>query len=288
MNLFVTGATGFIGSHFLNTCHANGHSVSALRRMPQSHPRVPLDFEPQWVDRSLDQINAEDLAGIDCLVHLAAHTPNVPYDSIEACLHWNVTVPLAMFRHAWQAGIQRFVIAGSCFEYGAAGERYEFIPTDAPLEATLSYPMSKAVASRVFSGFAAEVGARLSIHRIFQVYGPGESERRLWPMIRKAAQAGEDFEATLGEQVRDFIHVEQVAKHLLLACELSDVQVGEPYIDHVGTGHPQTIRQFVEHWWDAWNATGQLHFGKIPYRDHEVMRYVPETGSLTAALGTIS
>ena len=46
---------------------------------------------------------------------------------------------------------------------------------------------------------------RLSIHRIFQVFGEGEHETRFWPSLHRAAQAGDDFEMTLGEQVRDFI-----------------------------------------------------------------------------------
>ena len=260
MKLFVTGATGFVGSHFVNAALAGGHEVIALRRSRDSVPRIALDAQPKWLDASMEEVTAEHLKGVDAVVHLAAHTANVPYDSIENCLHWNVNVPLKLFRKALAAGVDRLVVAGSCFEYGAAGERYEFIPTNAPLEATLSYPLSKAVASRVFTALAAETGARISIHRIFQVFGPGESEHRLWPSLKRAALAGEDFASTAGEQVRDFIPVQQVASHLLGTCGRSTVP-GQAFVDHIGSGQPQTVREFIQHWWQRWNAKGKVQFG---------------------------
>jgi len=88
------------------------------------------------------------------------------------------------------------VVVGSCFEYGRSGEWYEFIPPDAPLEPTQTYPASKAAASVAFYQLAVELNLRLSIHRIFQVFGEGEVESRLWPSLRKAAASGADLEMT--------------------------------------------------------------------------------------------
>jgi nucleoside-diphosphate-sugar epimerase len=81
---------------------------------------------------------------------------------------------------------------------------------------------------------------------------------------------------TLGEQVRDFISVEQVAADLLKAAADSSVRPGVPLARNVGSGQPQTVRQFAETWWQRWEATGQLQFGALPYRDGEIMRYVPQ------------
>lgn len=275
MRLFVTGGTGFIGSHFVEQALAIGCEVTVLRRSPSSRPRIPLSAEPRWLDKGMDQLAAEDFAGCEVLVHLAAHTPNVPYDTLERCLHWNLTVPLAMLRAAHAAGVQRYVVAGTCFEYGRSGERFEFIPAVAPLEATLSYPASKAAASIAFAAFAAETGVQLTIERLFQVFGEGEAPNRLWPSLRSAALAGDDLPLTAGEQVRDFMHVEDVASRLLVACADESVVPGRALIRNLGSGRPQSIREFAEHWWQQWGATGELQFGVVPYRAGEVMRYVP-------------
>jgi nucleoside-diphosphate-sugar epimerase len=220
-------------------------------------------------------LEPDHFSGIDALVHFAAHSANAPYDSLDRCLHWNVTVPLRMAAKAWEGGVRRFIVAGSCFEYGRSGERFEYIPVSAPLEPTQSYPISKAAASVAWSGFCRERCVSVSILRIFQVFGEGESGGRLWPTLRKNALAGNDHLMTAGEQVRDFIEVEEVARQFLTAT-VAAVEPGVPYIKNIGTGCPQTVRGFSEHWWRKWKAPGRLKFGALPYRHNEVMRYIPE------------
>lgn len=276
MKIFVTGGTGFVGSHFLNQALKAGHQVIALRRNAQSQPRVALDVEPQWLEAGMDDLQPEHFKDCTALVHLAAHSANVPYDTLENCVRWNVQVPMQMCSRAAQAGVGTFIVAGSCFEYGRSGERYEFIPPDAPLEPTQTYPTSKAAASVAFHGFACDRNIRLLLLRIFQVFGPGEAESRLWPSLRRAALSGADYPMTLGDQVRDFIPVEQVAAAFVAALDRTDLQNGKPRIENLGTGQPQTLRAFAEHWWRVWNAPGQLRLGEVPYRANEVMRYVPQ------------
>jgi nucleoside-diphosphate-sugar epimerase len=116
----------------------------------------------------------------------------------------------------------------------------------------------------------------LSYLRLFSVFGAGQHEGNLWPMIRRAALAGENLALTPGEQVRDFIAVEQVAAELLSAAHDEAVELGVPRVRNVGTGRPQTVRQFAEHWWREFGAQGKLLVGELPYRSHEVMRYVPQ------------
>jgi hypothetical protein len=86
---------------------------------------------------------------------------------------------------------------------------------------------------------------------------------------------GEDYHMTGAEQIRDFISVEQVAELLVNDISFNEVESGKPKIKNIGTGIPQTLKEFSEFWWKKWGATGNLHFGSIPYRKDEVMRFVP-------------
>jgi nucleoside-diphosphate-sugar epimerase len=275
MKIFTTGGTGFIGSNFINQAHAAGHEIVALRRTPESTPRVPLAKEPQWLDKPMDALEPADFDACDALVHLAAHSANVPYDTLENCIEQNVLKPLAMMRSAVAAGLNHFIVAGTCFEYGNAGERYEFIPTDAPLEPTGSYPASKAAASIAFHSFACDNQIKLLILRIFQVYGEGEPGSRFWPSLRKAALAGEDFPMSAGLQVRDFVDVGQVAAAFVRSVARSDLLLGRPLIEHVGSGRPQALIDFARAEWMRFGARGKLLPGSIPIRNNEVMRFVP-------------
>jgi nucleoside-diphosphate-sugar epimerase len=275
MSIFVTGATGFIGSHFVPLAISQGFNVYALRRSLGSTPKLKWDEEPKWVTKSIDQLDIDDFNKIETVVHLAAHSANVPYDTLDACMYWNCTAPLRAFGKAADAGVRKFVVAGSCFEYGKSGERYDFIPPYAPLEPNMSYPASKAAMSIGLRAFAAERKSCITVHRIFQVFGEGEPEGRLWPMLRNAAKCGDDISLTEGEQVRDFIHVTDVVEALLATVRNNLAEPGFARITNLGSGKATTVREFVEFWWNHWNATGKLRFGEIPYRDNEVMRYVP-------------
>jgi nucleoside-diphosphate-sugar epimerase len=275
MKIFVTGGTGFIGGHFLKQALAAGHSVVALRRAG-GKTSIPLPQEPVWLKGNLDDDWSEKLSQCRALVHLAAVGVSPQKADWDELFDVNVRQSLNLWRQAAKADVKRFVICGSCFEYGKSGERYESIPVDAPLEPTHAYAASKAAATMAAFALAIENKIELLVLRPFHVFGEGQHESNFWPSLRKAALAGEDFPMTAGEQVRDFISAEKVADIFVAALARTDLLAGEPKIENIGTGKPQTLRTFAEFWWKQWNATGKLKIGAVPYRPNEVMRYVPE------------
>ena len=278
MNIFVTGGTGFVGSHFLRAACAAGHTIVALRR-PDSSPRFALDVDPSWVEGPMDGDYSRYLGGVDVFVHLASHTPNPPYAPLHECLYWNVYAPLNLARQAHDSGVRHFLIAGSCFEYGRAAARLHTVSTATPLEPEHSYATSKAAASVAFAGLAREQHLRLKILRIFQVYGEGERETRFWPSLRRAALNGEDFKMSPGEQLRDFVPVESVATQLVDHLDFSKSVPGTPTVHHICSGQHQSLLSFAEYWWRRWDATGRLIPGAVPYRQDEIMKLVPESDS---------
>jgi nucleoside-diphosphate-sugar epimerase len=276
MRIFLTGGTGFIGSNFINHAHDAGYEIVAQRRSHHSSPKVNLKKQPNWLEKPLRSLTPEDFAECSQLVHLAAYSANLPYDTLENCLIQNVMDPLAMFRAAIAAGIKRFIVAGSYFEYGLSSERYEFIPTTAALEPQATYPTSKAAGSVVFQALAHEQNLELLILRICQVYGEGEADCRFWPSLRKAALAGNDFTMSAGHQVRDFINVSAVAAGFVKALDRTDLAPGQPVIENLGSGTPRRLIDFAQAEWERFGATGKIVPGAVPMRPNEVMRFVPE------------
>jgi len=275
MRLFVTGGTGFIGSHFIRAALAAGNQVRALRRSDRSGLRIPVDPAPEWLTKAMADITLEDLRKTDTLVHLAAAGVSPQQADWATLFRTNVTDSLELWLKAAEAGIKRFIICGSCFEYGKSAERYNFIPTDAPLEPTGPYGASKAAATMAALALAVEKRLELIVLRPFHVFGDGQHESNFWPSLKAAAAQGKDFPMTAGEQVRDFTPADAVAKALVRAAQRSGLRPGAPRVENVGTGAPQTLRAFAEHWWRHWEARGQLLVGALPYRAGEVMRYVP-------------
>jgi nucleoside-diphosphate-sugar epimerase len=233
-------------------------------------------MEPEWMTVKLSEVEVWNFKDCDAVIHLAAAGVNPETGTWEGCFDTNVAASLRLWLKAAEAGVKRFVVCGSCFEYGLAAERYEFIPTTAALEPVGPYHSSKAAASVAAIGLGVDRGLEMAVLRPFHVFGEGEADYRFWPGLRHAATAGENFPMTPGEQVRDFMPVAEVAACFLDAAGIEAFSPGRPVVRNLGTGRPQTLIEFARYWWRRWDAKGALLPGALPYRENEIMRYVPD------------
>ncbi|HXF10406.1 MAG TPA: NAD-dependent epimerase/dehydratase family protein [Desulfuromonadaceae bacterium] len=274
MRIFVTGGTGFLGSHFLKKAYASSHRAAAIRR-PGSQPRIPLDMQPTWLDGDLEKDWTSELAQCRTLVHFAA--AGVPPRKAEwpELFDVNVRQSVQLWHRAIAAGVKRLIICGCGSEYGKAGERTDFIKVELAPEPADAYAVSKVAATMAAMSLAVEKKVEVIVLRPFEVYGDGQPETCFWNSLRKAAVAGEDFAMTPGEQIRDFIAGEKVAEAFVNAIVRNDLKPGEPKIENVASGRPQTLRAFAEHYWTIFGAKGRLKVGARPARPDEVKRFIP-------------
>lgn len=274
MKIFITGSNGFIGSHVVKKALNCGHEIVGLRRS-NNLAKIELPFQPIWVEGTLEADMRQVLEGCEAIIHLAAYGVNPNFDSWYEAFRWNVSASVNLWDQAKEVGVKRFIIAGSCSEYGRSAERYKYVPCNAPLEPISAYAASKAAATLAAMAFARENDLELAVLRPFHIFGEGESQERLWPSLKKSALAGEDFPMTFGEQIRDFTPVELAAETFIHFATEAIITKGEPVIHNIGTGRPMSLKSFAQNQWKKFGATGRLKLGEIPYRKNEVMRYVP-------------
>lgn len=271
MNIFVTGASGFIATHFAQTCLANGHNLvlqSTSSYAKQDSPRVI------WLRKSFFSLTHSDIAKADIIVHLASAGVSPKQATWSELFSCNVKGTLKMCGLAKTLDIP-IVISGSYSEYGLSAMSYGLIPVDAPLQPTSPYASSKAAAYQAAFGYAKAEKIKLAYLRIFNAYGPGQYYKNLWPSLVNAAISGEDFEMTPGEQVRDFIPVELAVHQILELCDSDLFIAGSPYVVNLASGKPQSVKEFCFQQWSKFSTGGHLKVGALPYRSSEIMRYVP-------------
>ena len=100
MKIFLTGGTGFIGSHFVNQAHRAGHEIIALRRSASSLPRIQLQRQPVWINKAMTELARRISQPARCLCILR----RIP----RTCR--TILFPTAftgMFRRRWQCSAQR-------------------------------------------------------------------------------------------------------------------------------------------------------------------------------------
>ena len=281
MNLFVTGGTGFLGSYFLQAAIAAGHNVRAIRRSIQSRPRINLEIQPKWLTIDLSSIKSIHLEGIDTVVHFAAAGVGPHKMAWETLIDVNISGSIRLMEAAADAGVKRFVAAGTCHEYGSSANRLDVLYPNSPLEPLTAYGTSKAAGFMLMQGLANEVPLEFFYGRVFTAYGEGQDSASFWPSLKKAAIAGKDFWMTSGEQISDFIHATDVADHFLTACHRQDMRPSEPLVVNIGSGKTKRLLDFAKIEWSRLGATGSILAGKIPDRDHQIYRYTPDISTLT-------
>jgi len=274
MKLLVTGGTGFIGSHFLKAAMVAGHDVIALRR-PGSVPVITLANEVTWLELEWSALRSLDLVGREVLVHFSSQGVSQAKTTLEAAFEHNVIDQLRLLSTCRKAGLSRAVLCGSCVEYGLEAERHEFIPPTAPLSPVGPYASSKAAGCISALSFCRAAKIECAYLRVSNAFGVGQSPESFWPSLRRAALSGCDYPMTAGEQVRDFVPVDDVVSRFLDVVVRRPLKAGVPEIHNVGSGKPDTLLGFASHWWHEWGGKGSLLPGAVPYRPGEPMRCVP-------------
>ena len=193
--------------------------------------------------------------------------PGLPNYEDKIHISQNLPACVELIDKLIDAGMQRLVVTGTCYEYGIQnGLMIEDNLTD-PLNC---YAIAKDALRRTIANKCTSNGVDWCWTRIFYVYGEGQNPKSLLPSLYKAIDSGDEyFPMGSGEQIRDFVHVSEVAVQLLrLAC--SNNAKG---VYNIGSGEPRSILQFVEEAISSYGGTIKLQRGALINRADEPIAF---------------
>ena len=219
MRIFVTGALGFIGAHFVERALAEGHEISGLYRGPQpGQAELLRKFTAQGArlvpgDVLEPATYSDSLQGADCVCHFAAAFKGSGH-SDDDFHRINVLGTEQVLAAAAAAGVKRFVF---CSTAGIYGQRLDGMTDEtAPPQPWNGYERSKHAAEESLRTRAAELGIEYVILRPAVVYGPRDD--RLLKLFRSAAKGRFPLFGR-GEGRRHMVYVTDVADAFLLGCK---------------------------------------------------------------------
>lgn len=277
VRVVVLGSTGFVGRWVARKLSMAGAILYLPTRDPLKARKIFADYGIYGKICEFDLSNNQALEAVyeECSPSLTFNLTGYGVDRTQQDKHlaYEVNVKLVSFlcdlidRQRdlnWRG--QDLVNTGTALEYGTTcGDLSE----DSETEPQTLYGRSKLAGTVEFLEKCKLSGLRGVIARLFSVYGPGESPKRLLPTLVQASQTVDPVILTEGNQIRDFVYVEDVASSLLSLGLVSLPTVG---IVNVATGKNTTVREFIE---TAANELGleheRLQFGAIPTRDEEMI-----------------
>jgi len=242
MKVLITGACGFIGSHVVRRVLQEGHSVWAVLLPGESTERLTdcLDrLSPLRCDlRESAEVRrvAHDVRP-DCAIHLAWYAAPGRYWTAPENLEC-VMMTLSLAQSLADEGCRRLVAAGSCAEYDW---RYCFLSEDVtPLRPRNLYGACKNATREALEAYCERVSMEFAWTRFFYLYGPHEGKERLVSSVILSLLKGETARCTDGEQIRDYLHVEDVASAVWAVAK--STLTGAV---NIGSGEPVKVRTIV-------------------------------------------
>ncbi len=287
MRIVVSGAAGFIGSHFCDRLLAEGHEVVGIDNFLTGSPGnlSHLEEEPRFRFLERDITRLFRIGGaVDCVVNMAS--PASPKDYLEhpiETLDVGSAGARRMLDLARQKGA-RFLLTSTSECYGDPLEhpqRETYWGHVNPVGPRSCYDESKRFAEALTMAYHRTHGLRTNIARIFNTYGPRMklNDGRVVPAFLGQALAGEPL--TIfgdGSQTRSFCYVADLVDglyRLMLSDERMPVNLGNP--------DEMTVREFAERILRLTGSASTLVFHPLPEDDPKQRR--PDISKAKALLG---
>lgn len=283
--VLVTGATGFIGAHLTRTLVELGAEVTVLLRASSCMDKL-LDLHDRLNIQRGDLTDAQALdrcvhsARPRYAFHLAAYT-NVGRDRAndELALNVNLIGTARLLNALADRGVQRVVNSGSCEEYG---DTQPPVTEAARLRPVSPYSASKAAASMWCEMLYRTRGVPVVTMRPFLSYGPEQETVRLIPQAIVAALRDQEFPMTLGEQTREFTHVDDMVDGYLRAALTPGI---DGQIFNLSSGEETSVRDAVALIFRLARSRGRPLFGALRYREAELWRSSGDARAAREQLG---
>src|ERR1700751_4631730 len=233
MRILVTGGAGFIGSHFVETLLATGHTVAILDDFndfydPQIKHKNIAGFARHVTVCLVDLRDSESVRNLfhreklDVIAHLAARAgvrPSIQYPRLY--YDTNVTGTLHLLEAARVTGIERFIFASSSSVYGAS----KAIPfsEDEHLRQTISpYAATKVAGEFLCSTYSHLYNLRVVALRYFTVYGPRQRPDLAIHQFTRRIHAGVPIDQFGdGTTRRDYTYIDDIIDGTVAALDYS-------------------------------------------------------------------
>lgn len=282
MRVFITGASGFIGSFLFRELVNAGHDVLALKRPTTNLFRIEdCKDKAIWIEESPTFEQELLTFKPEIIFHLAwkgvAAKERVNWEIQES----NIQMFQILLDIANKCGTKKFVGVGSQAEYGSFESKIDEMY---PVNPNSAYGAVKYACLTILKTYCEIHGIDWYWFRVFPCFGPTEDEVWLIPSLIKNIYTQDHMDLTPGEQKLAYLYVGEVAKSIYSPIEDKKSQSG---VYNICSDNPVPLKTLVTSIRNMVNPAFQLNFGALQYRHGQCMYMEGDTAKLKNNLYSI-
>ena len=260
MKIFVTGATGFLGSYVVKELLKQGYELLCLKRQTSDLFRLnDCKHILNWVNTTDDWHNSFIEFRPKVVINLAWDGVSSSERVIWTKQVYNIFLQQELLDLSLKCRVKKFIGAGSQSEYG---DFEGIVDEEYPVNPKTAYAAAKVACLDILKSFCKISDIEWYWFRLFPLFGPFESDKWLIPSLIKAMCTSESMDLTLGNQQLPYLYVGECAKAIVSPLYVND----KSGIYNVCADSPQPLRKLVTKIRDEMNPDFKLKFGTIPYR----------------------
>lgn len=269
----VTGASGYIGTRLVKKLLLSQYKIVAFDM--RFSPKFMDEFGDKVVLKEGDILDEQSLYSViegnkvEYIYHMAGlknRTNKVEEFSLLNKVNFGGTLSVLSAAVAY-GKIKHIVLMGTTEEYGSAVAPFTEVTQELPNSA---YGLSKLSATKLARLFSIQYKVPVTVLRPSITYGPCQGIEMFLPAMIDTLVKGQPFKMSPGEQVRDFLYIDDLVDAIIVCCE-EPLLEGE--IVNVASGVSLQLKEVAEHVAKMLGKENLLEVGAIPYRGFEIMNY---------------
>jgi nucleoside-diphosphate-sugar epimerase len=263
---FVTGASGFVGTHLTRRLVRDGWDVHVLKR-PGSHLANAPEFSR--VTTHAHDGSSEGMsfcvrnARPDVVFHLASlFLSQHSTKDVEPLIESNVLFGTQLLDAMQTSGVANIINTGTAWQHY----------NNADYDPVCLYAATKEAFEAILEYYVQAEGFSVITLKLFDTYGPNDPRPKLFNLLNRAATSGEPLDMSAGEQLIDLVYIDDVTEAYVVAAQrllAGRVKQHERYA--VSSGQLLPLKDLVETYAKVTDRHVTVNWGARPYRPREVM-----------------
>ncbi len=267
MKILVTGSTGYVGRHMIPQLLSQGHQILELTRnlnkslseFGEKTQKFDLNFSQEELNNCV--VNFEP----DVCIHLASYlTSSDTYVDAQKLIESNISFLVRVLESLRNTNLKLLINTGSFAEY---------FKGDDILDPAYLYAATKS-ASRFFIDYYSKNATYKYVTVVpYTIYGARDSQKKIIDLIVDSLDSVVPLDLSPGEQVLDFIHINDVVTFYGNLLNKIDI-IKNMAVLPLGTGKGHSLKQLTGIIEQVSGKKANICWGGKPYRSSDVMHAV--------------